>query len=86
MAPIELLASPQVKTVFLYSLPHFLPVLGAGDPVHDVRGAGVPLDAALVPARGGALLPGHALLRALLHVPRQLPEELGRQLAANGEE
>ena len=58
---------------------------GAGDPVHDVRSAGVPLDAALVPARRGPLLRRHGLLHSLLHVPRHLSQELGSQLATNGE-
>ena len=58
---------------------------GARHPVHDVRGAGVPLDAALVPPRRRPLLHGHGLLHPLLHVPRQLSQELRRQLAPNGE-
>ena len=61
-------------------------IAGAGHPVHDVRSAGVPLDAALVPARRGPLLRRHRLLHPLLHVPRHLSQELGSQLAPNGEQ
>ena len=60
-------------------------IAGAGHPVHDVRSAGLPLDAALVPARRRPLLHGHRVLHPLLHVPRQLSQELGSKLAPNGE-